>query len=90
MNRLADFLLKKRSVKRARSPDEWKYSTCYAGTERNKETRVVVGGLSRRRIRGRESGHGGDGGGMPKSAEQPEGGREGAFDSAKTVRFSRR
>lgn len=47
-----------------------------AGTERNKEACVVVGGLSRRR-KGNESGHGDDGGGMPKAAEQPERGERG-------------
>lgn len=76
------------SVKRARSPDEWKYSMCYAGTERNKEARVVVGGVIT--YKGTRADMGVTVVGcrsLPNSQRQA---GEGEFDSAKTVRFSRR
>lgn len=49
------------------------------GQRETKKPSPTSGGLSRRHIRGRESGHGGVvmvGAAMPKPAEQPEGGGE--------------
>lgn len=77
-----------------RSSDEWKYFTCYAGTERNKEAYTVVGGLARRRTRRRERTKGDDSDNAEAcqvarlwKRERVDGGE---FDSSKTVRFSRR